>query len=333
MPRALLHDETDVAISSALVGILPGSRWSAVQIARAYIAWLGKDPSPERTLYESGAFTLRASRDLVQKFGKLRLISFLEPRKRTGSAENPITKLFPAIFAEQLFREDLERLKSERPSVDYRDDRYTQLKFRDFTLFEGDAEVPINVKNAGTRFLNAQSLVGLSPDDCVPIPAYKAHGAIEAQPSLIYAVCPDYELTGRLERELPDLLTGPENIVWELLNHYSGSLLRDAEDAFVSSIAGRHWDRLKRLASNTSFSAISARKAIRVLQTKPERTPGIGLRAWGTSARGEMNVHLSISEDMTRWGTVAERITANGLSDIVSAVNRKRQEWVYDPEI
>ena len=78
---------------------------------------------------------------------------------------------------------------------------------------------------------------------------------------------------------------------------------------------------------------MSARKSVRILQTKPQRTPGIGLKAWGTGASGEINVHVSIREDTTPWATVSQRIIDSGVQNIVNAVNRKRTEVVYDPEI
>jgi hypothetical protein len=44
-------------------------------------------------------------------------------------------------------------------------------------------------------------------------------------------------------------------------------------------------------------------------------------------------VHVSIKNDMTPWQTVADRIIRNGIKNIIEAVNRKRVEEVYDPEI
>jgi hypothetical protein len=44
-------------------------------------------------------------------------------------------------------------------------------------------------------------------------------------------------------------------------------------------------------------------------------------------------VHLSIREDTTPWADVAERVTKRGLGDVIAAINKRRQEWVYDPEI
>src|SRR5581483_4672741 len=96
----------------------------------------------------------------------------------------------------------------------------------DFTLTEGGLELPVNIKNAGTKFEQAASLVGLAPEDCIPIPAYKAHGALEKLPNLLYAVSVDYELVGQLQNLLTTLFDPQEKIVWNLLNGYAGSNVR-----------------------------------------------------------------------------------------------------------
>jgi hypothetical protein len=256
----------------------------------------------------------------------------LTPRERTGSAGNPITKLFPAAITEQRFLELLDALTAARPTVSYSDDREGGT-LTDFTLSEEDVKLPVNIKNAGTRFERAATLVGLAPDDCIPIPAYKAYAAIETLPNLVYAVAVDYGLVSTLNTLLPSLFTREEVIAWELLNQFAGTHVRKAEDAFVSGVVRKHWMALKSVIADAPFHAISARKSVRILQTKPNRTPGIGLKAWGTGAAGEINVHVSIREDTTPWATVSKRIVDFGLKNIIAAVNRKRRELVYDPEI
>jgi len=69
------------------------------------------------------------------------------------------------------------------------------------------------------------------------------------------------------------------------------------------------------------------------LQNKPYWTPGIGLKAWGTGASAEVNVHVSISEDTILWAVISDRIKLNGIVDIISAVNRKLMKEIYVPEI
>lgn len=111
------------------------------------------------------------------------------------------------------------------------------------------------------------------------------------------------------------------------------SQLKKAEDLFVSKMIQKYWDMFSQMAASNLFHVISARRAIRILQHKPERTPGIGLKAWGTGASAEVNVHISIKAETTDWRIVSERIAHKGVADIIQAVNRRRQEWVYDPEI
>jgi hypothetical protein len=143
----------------------------------------------------------------------------------------------------------------------------------------------------------------------------------------------DYGLIGTLDNLLPRLFDARETTVWRLLNGFAGAKVRNAEDAFVTTVARKHWDSLKAGIAANPFHVISARKAVRILQSKPKRTPGIGMPGWGTGARGEVNVHVSIREDTKPWPTVTERIMATGLSNIIEAVNRRRTEEVYDPEI
>src|SRR5262249_42470378 len=142
---------------------------------------------------------------------------------RTGSAENPITKLFPATITEQRFLDLLDKLLRERSTLTYTDERESGHKLTDFTLHEQGLKLPINIKNAGTRFAQARQLVGLDPDDCIPIPAYKAHAAIDSVPNLLYVVSVDYDLVARLNALLPRLFDSDERIVWQLLNQYAGN--------------------------------------------------------------------------------------------------------------
>ncbi len=277
-----------------VASVLGDSRWVGAQIAKAQVALrAGADKeTTARTLYEASSLTLKKSQEIVEDLRDADYESYLELRKKTGSAENPITKMFPAAVTERQFLDQLDNLREARPSIDYRDERFTGHTLVDFTIFEEGLELPINVKNAGTRFENAASLVGIDPDDCIPIPAYKAYDAIEKEPNLLYAICVDYTLVSKIERGLLTRFTEEEASVWKVLSKYSGPLIRDAEDKFVYSMVNRHWEEFSGYIAIPVFRIISARKAIRILQKLPKRTPGIGLRAWGTGASAEVNVHL-----------------------------------------
>lgn len=321
--------------AKALTSVIGASRWEAVALAHGFLA-LAEGASEEdavRIARERGVPTLKEGRRLLQEARSRGFVGTLKARSRVGSAENPVTKLFPAAVTEERFLELANELTERSGQLSCRDERETGHTLVDFTVYSDTESLPVNVKTASTAFEKARDLVGLEPDDCIPIPVYKASGALETLPSLLYVVSVDFSLIKSLDRLLPELFTSDEKIVWELLNKHEGARLRTAEDAFVFSTVRRHWERIRDEIKDNPFHAVSARKAIRILQTKPKRTPGIGLRAWGTGANAEVNVHLSIMEDTTPWNTVADRITGRGLGDVIAAINRRRQEWVYDPEI
>jgi hypothetical protein len=321
--------------AQALVSVIGESRWWVVALAHGYLALQRGETETQaaRVIYGRGDSTLTSAREAVAAMAKSGFLSQLPARQRTGSAQNPVTKLFPATITEQRFLELGDEVTAARKQVTFSDEREVRHGLADFTLTEGDAELPINIKNAGTAFMRAKQLVGLEPEDCIPIPAYKANAAVARHPNLVYVVSADYDLIGKLNQLLPTLLSGEEAIVWQMLNDFGGSHLKNAEDKFIFATVRKYWDRIRPIAAANPFHVISARKALRVLQTKPSRTPGIGLKAWGTGASAEVNVHVSIEQDMTMWTLVRDRIIANGLADIVKAVNRRRVEEVYDPEI
>ncbi|MHB8204735.1 MAG: hypothetical protein ACYDHG_13650 [Desulfomonilaceae bacterium] len=321
--------------AESITKVLPDSRWIGACLGRAQVSLSRGHDAEEvaRELYEGSSLTLTRSREIVKRLHTSDFTDLLEPRKKTGSAENPVTKLFPAAVTERQFLDEMDRLREIRPTIDYRDERFSGHTLVDFTILENELELPVNVKNAGTRFENAGQLVGLDPDDCIPIPAYKAHDAVEKEPNLLYAISIDYLLIRRIESNLLTQFNKDEAEVWRLLNEYSGTLIRDAEDKFIYSMVNKHWAQFSEHVALPIFRVISARKAVRILQKFPKRTPGIGLRAWGTGASAEVNVHISVSAETKGWDEIQSRVQANGIENIIEAVNRKRTELVFDPEI
>ena len=325
----------DLKLANAVSSLLSESRWAGAALARSQelVSGGGTDEAAARILYDSGCFTLTKARTLIPQLKESGFVALIDDRTRTGSAENPVTKLFPAAVTERHFLACLDELTAARPGITYSDARFSGHTLVDFTLHQNDVSLPVNVKNAGTRFENAASLVGLEPDDCIPIPAYKAHDAIEKEPNLIYVFAIDYRLTTKIETHLLTHLNSQEAAVWKLLNSKAGSRIRDAEDKFTYSTVEKYWSLFTAECPLPGFRVISARRAIRILQTLPKRTPGIGLRAWGTGASAEVNVHVSIHGETKPWDDVQQRILGSGLSDIVGAINRKRTEVVFDPEL
>lgn len=327
---------TDEQAAKAIVAVLPDSRWVGAGLAQAYL-WAVEESKDHndiaRHLYDLNCYSRTKAEELVPTLATSGFLRHIKARTKTGSAENPITKMFPAAITEQRFLELVDALRAKRNTVDYEDDRESGHTLVDFTLIEGALRLPINVKNAGTRFESAKQLVGLEPDDCMPVPVYKAYDAIEKEPNLLYAVAIDYGLVDSINTHLIPLFDENEAIVWRILNDFSGTRIRDAEDKFVYGITTRHWESIRQEFANPEFRLISARKSIKIFQKQPKRTPGIGLRAWGTGASAEVNVHISIAEETKPWSEVFERIVGKSLGDIIEAINRKKTEIVYAPEI
>lgn len=330
-----MNDE-NLKVAQAIQAVIPDSRWIGTVLAHTYLHLLEKKFTKEeaaRYLYDHDCYTLKKAREIVTTLKQNGVLSNVKLRENTGSAENPITKLFPGAITEQHFLEQIDQLRSKRSTVDYNDERESGHTLIDFTLTEEQLSLPINVKNAGTRFENAKKLVGLESDDCIPIPVYKAFSATEKEPNLIYAVAVDYSLIDSINKHLIPSFDTNETIVWNILNEYSGKRIRDAEDKFIYGMKTKHWDCIRHNCSNPKFRLISARKAIRILQKMPKRTPGVGLPGWGTGASAEVNVHISIEKETKSWEEVFNRIAKNGITDIIGAINRKKSEVVYDPEI
>lgn len=326
---------SDLDLANAVATLLGESRWAGAALARAAVLLNngGTDEDAARILYDSDCFTLKKARSLIPQIKDNGFVALIDDRTRTGSAENPVTKLFPAAVTERHFLACLDDIVTACPGLTYSDARFSGHTLVDFTLHQGESSLPVNVKNAGTRFENAFTLVGLEPDDCIPIPAYKAHDAIEKEPNLLYVFAIDYRLATKIETHLLTHLNAREAAVWKLLNAKAGSRIRDAEDKFIYSTVEKYWPQFTAECPLPGFRAISARRAIRILQTQPKRTPGIGLRAWGTGASAEVNVHISIHSETKAWDELHQRVMSGGLADIIGAINRKRTEVVFDPEL
>jgi hypothetical protein len=44
-------------------------------------------------------------------------------------------------------------------------------------------------------------------------------------------------------------------------------------------------------------------------------------------------VHISVSEETKKWGEIQSRIIKKEVPDIISAVNRKKTELIFDQEV
>jgi hypothetical protein len=319
--------------------VLPENSWVAARLAKGFLALQGGaslDAAIDAS-YARGSFSRAKIGELLNKAQNSGFKKVLDARNKIGSAENPITKLFPAAITEERFS-DLLKVLVEKARLAGRalaiEDKRADHSFVDFTIHESAQRLPINIKNAGTLFRRSAEFVGLAPEDCIPIPAYKAFGALEKkEPNLVYVICVDHELVGVVREAIPSTFDANEKLVWALLESYVGHHVKKAEDTFVLGMVRKYWPLLASKIASKPFRLISARRAIKILQSLPKRTPGLGVPAWGTGASAEVNVHVSIAAETTSWEAVEQMIITSGTSRVLAAIDRRVTEEVPDPEI
>lgn len=56
------------------------------------------------------------------------------------------------------------------------------------------------------------------------------------------------------------------------------------------------------------------------------------MRAWGTGASAEVNVHISISDEMSPWDEIEDRIAQDSVGSVVAAIERTHIEEVTTPK-
>ena len=235
-------------------------------------------------------------------------------------------------IAEQVFREKhLAALEAQDFEVE---DLHEEGENRDYVVHRAGLALPINVKVASTRFEHARRSVGLDPDDCIPIGAYKAIGASERAPDLLYVDMVDFSLREKVD-DFMDRLEGPLGVGWHLFSWYGGKGAKRAEDQYVDALFAEHADSLMALAPGVArYHAISALRVLAILRVNPRRVPGLGIRWAGRGGfNAEANVHVSVRDETTPWSDVASRLLTEGIQPILDAIRRTASFTLPDPQI
>lgn len=235
-------------------------------------------------------------------------------------------------IAERVFRDEhLAALEAEGFEIE---DLHEEGENRDYVVHRDALQLPINVKVASTRFEKAQSAVGLDPDDCIPISAYKAIGASERVPDLLYVDMVDFSLREKVDNFM-DRLEGPLGIGWNLFSWYGGKGATRAEDQYVDALFTERAVPLMALAPGVGrYHAISALRVLAILRAKPRRVPGLGIRAAGRGGfNAEANVHVSVGDETTPWDQVASTLLQGGIQPILDAVRHTAKFTLPDPQL
>jgi hypothetical protein len=228
---------------------------------------------------------------------------------------------FESVFAEKLQGTGL----SLHDSREIRDDT-------DYRIFEasGKPVFRLNVKFHGTLFVKAKELVGLEPEDCFALATYKIKQGLDKQDleflpyMFVVASCPvpAAEIGRAIPRRIIDLaflmraskkITGKRLIEEKLVDWLCHA------NEFKETI-----DDLKHKLRSATWRILSARRADNLLRQKLfERVYAVRVRAFNMNYKNaEVDMHLSLKEDMTPLGDFLEELRLRGLHGIAGKLER-----------
>lgn len=205
----------------------------------------------------------------------------------------------------------------------------------DYRVFNGqDRPVfRINIKFHGSAFRNALELVGLSPCDCFALATYKIHSATTKQQReflpYLFVVVSVPGLTGdSAGAEVPEDLV-------HLTSLYKGSsqpgklgfedlvvqhVIENRQDASLASAINSIRGRI----AKAPWKVISARRANKLLhELLFERVYAVRVRGFASSyRRAEVDMHFSISEDLTSLDQMLELLRDHGTQGLTARLER-----------
>lgn len=286
-------------------------------------------------LYEAlGQLGIGESWEIARTIRRAAFLAPSEPclksprEKRNAAFEN----LVVGTLAERAFRDSHLR-PLRRHGFEIADYHYAG-ENRDFGVRRDGVELPINVKVASTLYREARRDVGLDPEDCIPLGAYKAIGASERVSGLVYVFLVDFGLRERVDAFM-DSLDGDLAIGWDLLSWFGGRGMKRAQNEYIDVLFERHDADLRSLVPGVkSFRAISAQRALAIMRRLPRRVPGLGVKAAGTGViRGEVNIHVSVEHETRSWDVLAKELKTDGIRQILDRIAQTTMAEVPDPQL
>ena len=205
----------------------------------------------------------------------------------------------------------------------------------DYRVFNGqDRPVfRINIKFHGSLFRRAVELVDLAPNDCFALATYKIHSATNKQHEerlpYLFVIVSVPGLTGdSVGAEVPEDLA-------HLTALYVGSSQprkRDFEDLVVRHIVGTSHeastdaaiDRIMERIDRAPWRVISARRANQLLHDLLfQRVYAVRVRGFASNyGRAEVDMHFSISNDLTSLDEMLELLRDHGLQGLTTRFER-----------
>ncbi len=270
--------------------------------------------------------TARRLRNLAQSSDPVARI--FKTTLEAGADEKPMTKARRSLgrmllgdLAEREFERLYRRTLGADELLQLQDARRARTE-TDYHVINGDGKpvFRLNIKFHGTLFERAKADVGLDPEDCFALGTYKIYQGItkqvEERRPYVFVVVSVPGLTADVAgAAIPDAFVHLSSFVFE--SRMSGK--RDLEDAIVRTVidqqepeaAGGAVDDFARRIEHAEWRVISARKADRLLrQLLFERVFAVRQR---TSPRTQVNMHLSLSDDLTPFVEFARLRKERGL--------------------
>jgi len=228
--------------------------------------------------------------------------------------------VFESIFKREMPTTELELkdLREGRTDTDYR-------------LYNtGNRPVyRVNIKFHGSRFRRAPELVDLDPNDCFALATYKIHSALLKQEEeglpYFFAVVGVAHLTGEsVGSDIPRELLEATAFVSQAPRARGK---RDFEDAIVERLVVNNADVFQETLTKieaAEWYILSARKADKLLREKLfDRVFALRIRGFAKVFRGaELDMHFSLSEDMTPLPKFIEFVKAEGLHKVTTFLER-----------
>lgn len=252
-------------------------------------------------------------------------------QQRWKKGELMLGQLLIGTLAEQAFEAIYHRILSgsEFRIDDYRESRNDT----DYRVLNGGGRplFRINSKFHGSLFRQAKTWVGLEPEDCFPLATYKIGGAKlkeekENLPYLFLVISSpitaesvatefpeDVRTLGRLVHA-SEIVTGKRTIEERIVKRL---LLADGE--FSNKVT--EW---REQLSNSTWRVLSAQKADKLLREMLfERVFAVRIKSFNQAFRNaELDMHYSLSQDMTPLEEVLEILQEEGSQGVVGRCMR-----------
>ena len=177
----------------------------------------------------------------------------------------------------------------------------------------------INIKFHGTLFREAQEYVGLEPNDCFALAAYKIHGALRRQneerlPYVFLVISVPALPREAIAQRIPD------DLAW-----LAAISDRTTEEAIVWRLGRESWvDAVREDVRNGEFRVISARRASDLMRNRLfDRVHALRLRGFNRVFRGaEINMHLSLSTEMIPFRDFLDVLATRGERELTVRLDR-----------